>query len=1522
MDVVSLALAVDSTQVNSASQALGRFAEAGTRAESASSRLERAHAAMLAEMQGIGRAVQELVRLSAAQAAAATTAQKLSSANIDAANASNRASTAIKQEAQAIQGNLTPAATQGAAAMGKLSLEGASFQTAGIKAIGSELSAVATQATRTMAAVGVLQAKVASVSFAPSIGRASTPIATPITTPTAARTITPVTPAAPAAASSAIAAYTANANSARSAIDRLTASARNQASALGALAPAAAATAASYRAIATNPITVQPPAGLEATTAALRAATDQLQRARSTIGGTGSQTTAAGGTGTAPSRTQPTPSIVPQTAAATAASRALAQAQNEQGRSARFAAFQQQQLGFQLHDFFVQVVSGQSPLTAFVQQGSQLSGTFGGAGNAFRAIIALITPARVAMAGLVGVAGGLAYAFYRGKEEAKELKNSIVLSGNFAGQTPRTFNQTVQRVAGSTRATVGQSREVAEAILQTGEFGPATFEKADRAAVTYQKVLEATTEQVSKDFADLGRAPAKFAIEHNRAWNFISAAQIKAAQDMEESGNVIGSQNIVLDALQKHLDGTAKNADALDKSLDSAKKAFSAFWAAVKGSGEDVDAGTRIERLQAKIKLAERGLLDKQTPAGIGAFQYRDESKGDASRDTVLQKLRADLAAAQAEEKKSIDDAKEAAKTAETNRLATEANKRFEAKLARAKPGSELKKAQDQDTRDLAALKSGGLAKSASDVLAVQQQTLKDHINPEAGQLLRAALDRDLKSIQDIFQRERDTLTFQNKFLQGEYQNGQASLHEFFRDKRETAANAVDAEILALDKERARLEQYKRQTPDPSERVQTQTRIDEIRTQQGRLRTEGNREQALINQEATASFKALSDQISNYRANLLQMEGDEEGAAKIRADIAIQNARILARQAEVRPGATPIDVAGYARAIQLSDQFAAVQRRAQLLASATTTAENAFILAAEQRGASLKETEQGVYTIRARELQQLGELAAKAKELADASTDPRIKQFAADLALEYAKAAAAVDPALNRLRDATKQLAADLANTVTSLPQTFADAYARRRQQSLDDIQNQKSEFDRRIDILEGYLAETQDKQDKARLRAKIKDLQSQKDSVKKESRASSILGAVNASFIQPVGQQISQAANKVLIADPLQKYLESQLKGATEGEGTFAKALRDAIGVKVDPKDAALATQTAAIQSSTTALTLLEAAARGAADGLTAKAGGVPAGIGKVPSIGPDSETGDAVDAFGSAIEDTTSNTADLARIVPTASDVITKLAVAGGSATQSLALLPSIISLISASSAASAASSAGGGLFGGIAKIFGFGGGGGGEAVSDFGGVGIFHSGGIASEPTEMRYAASSAFAGARRYHTGGLIGRAADGIKHGEVPAILLPDEEVLKRSDPRHRHNLASGVFAAVQAADKKSGDEVRDLFSRLGVKQDKPAIAQAMAVRGNREIGGPVSAGAMYRVNERGPELLQVAGRQYLMMGSQSGKVESAGSASKGDTHIHQHFNISTGGQPVDRRTIDQMAAAANMGARRATVRNG
>jgi hypothetical protein len=64
----------------------------------------------------------------------------------------------------------------------------------------------------------------------------------------------------------------------------------------------------------------------------------------------------------------------------------------------------------------------------------------------------------------------------------------------------------------------------------------------------------------------------------------------------------------------------------------------------------------------------------------------------------------------------------------------------------------------------------------------------------------------------------------------------------------------------------------------------------------------------------------------------------------------------------------------------------------------------------------------------------------------------------------------------------------------------------------------------------------------------------------------------------------------------------------------------------------------------------------------------------------------------------------------------------------------------------------------------------------------AGMFHGGGIVGTPAMGRSVSPMAFIGATRYHSGGLAG-----LRPNEVPTILERNEEVLTRSDPRHRLN---------------------------------------------------------------------------------------------------------------------------------------
>lgn len=76
----------------------------------------------------------------------------------------------------------------------------------------------------------------------------------------------------------------------------------------------------------------------------------------------------------------------------------------------------------------------------------------------------------------------------------------------------------------------------------------------------------------------------------------------------------------------------------------------------------------------------------------------------------------------------------------------------------------------------------------------------------------------------------------------------------------------------------------------------------------------------------------------------------------------------------------------------------------------------------------------------------------------------------------------------------------------------------------------------------------------------------------------------------------------------------------------------------------------------------------------------------------------------------------------------------------------------------------------------------------------AGVHHTGGLIGKPKSKRKIGLSAFQGGQRYHSGGIAGRMDNysEINGDEVPAILQHNEEVLTRSDPRHRSNILKSV----------------------------------------------------------------------------------------------------------------------------------
>lgn len=89
--------------------------------------------------------------------------------------------------------------------------------------------------------------------------------------------------------------------------------------------------------------------------------------------------------------------------------------------------------------------------------------------------------------------------------------------------------------------------------------------------------------------------------------------------------------------------------------------------------------------------------------------------------------------------------------------------------------------------------------------------------------------------------------------------------------------------------------------------------------------------------------------------------------------------------------------------------------------------------------------------------------------------------------------------------------------------------------------------------------------------------------------------------------------------------------------------------------------------------------------------------------------------------------------------------------------------------------------------------------------------------------------------------------------------------------------------------------------------------------GGKANGGPVGSG-MYRVAENRPEMLDVNGKQFLLMGNQRGRIDpNPRIGARGGLSVTNNFAFSG---PVDRRTQRQTATMAGQAVQAALARNG
>ncbi len=323
------------------------------------------------------------------------------------------------------------------------------------------------------------------------------------------------------------------------------------------------------------------------------------------------------------------------------AAAAKAAEQAKMGKTGGMTAQQQAALGYQTTDIITSLAGGQNPMMVLLQQGGQLRDQFGGFKPLFQGIASAVTPAMVAFTGLAASIGVLGLAFVKGEEESNKFRNSMILTGNFAGIAVDKFNSLATTISGKYNSAIGDSREIMQTLVASGQFTERTLTSVGSLVTKVASLSGEAAADVAKSLIPSLDGSASSAKKLNEQYHFLTLAQYKQIESLNQQGKAQDAIKFTSDALLEKLDSQAKKLGYLETLWKNLKNAASGFWDWLKSIGRD-DPSKEIANLEAQMEKVMQGVAFRS-----GNTKFYDTLK--EKRDRIKAQLEAETAKAEAD---------------------------------------------------------------------------------------------------------------------------------------------------------------------------------------------------------------------------------------------------------------------------------------------------------------------------------------------------------------------------------------------------------------------------------------------------------------------------------------------------------------------------------------------------------------------------------------------------------------------------------------------------------------------------------------------------------------------------------------------------------------------------------------------------------------------------------------------------------------------------------------------------------
>lgn len=312
-------------------------------------------------------------------------------------------------------------------------------------------------------------------------------------------------------------------------------------------------------------------------------------------------------------------------------------------------------LPMQITDVVTSLASGMPVWMVAIQQGGQIKDSFGGIGNTFRALLDVITPARIAMGGVAGILAAIGIAAVSAMNDQEEFNHSIQKTGNYAGVTSGELEQMAQQ-GGQLRGNYGQVRDILNGLVSSGRFTGETLTSVAQAASLMAELSGQSADQVVSNFLKMSDSATSWAANTNQQYHFLDLETYQRIQSLEDQGRKEEAIEVASQAFKKASEERLRQIEQqlnwVARGWKNVKDAAIDAWEGIKG---DVAAALGINALDDQISRIEKTISEGGTYAGKAFIPV---TKADRARLESLKQQRDEmLKTAQLEARKKQTDA-------------------------------------------------------------------------------------------------------------------------------------------------------------------------------------------------------------------------------------------------------------------------------------------------------------------------------------------------------------------------------------------------------------------------------------------------------------------------------------------------------------------------------------------------------------------------------------------------------------------------------------------------------------------------------------------------------------------------------------------------------------------------------------------------------------------------------------------------------------------------------------------------